>query len=78
MMCKVKKITRKNNVKFLVNDSPELSKKLRADGCHLGQKDMNILERDVYQIIQVKLLKKHERNVKRVVQNHYMEKRQNV
>jgi len=31
-------------VKFLVNDDPILSKKLNADGCHLGQKDMNITE----------------------------------
>jgi thiamine-phosphate pyrophosphorylase len=29
-------------VKFLVNDDPILSKKLNADGCHLGQKDMDI------------------------------------
>ena len=41
---KIKKICKKNNVKFLVNDDPELSKRLNADGCHLGQKDMNITE----------------------------------
>ena len=41
---KIKQICKNNNVKFLVNDSPELSKKLMDDGCHLGQKDMNILE----------------------------------
>jgi thiamine-phosphate pyrophosphorylase len=41
---KIKQICKNNNVKFLVNDSPELSKKLMADGCHLGQKDMNINE----------------------------------
>ena len=41
---KIKQICKNNNVKFLVNDSPELSKKLMADGCHLGQKDMNIIE----------------------------------
>ncbi len=39
---KVKKICKKYNVKFLVNDDPILAKKLGADGCHLGQKDMNI------------------------------------
>jgi thiamine-phosphate pyrophosphorylase len=39
---KIKKICKENNVKFLVNDDPKLSKKLNADGCHLGQKDMNI------------------------------------
>ena len=41
---KIKQICKKNNVKFLVNDNPELSKKLKADGCHLGQKDMSIIE----------------------------------
>jgi len=41
---KIKQICKNNNVKFLINDSPELSKKLMADGCHLGQKDMNIIE----------------------------------
>ena len=41
---KIKNICKKNKVKFLINDDPILSKKLGADGCHLGQKDMNILE----------------------------------
>ncbi len=41
---KIKKICKKFNVKFLVNDDVLLTKKLNADGCHLGQKDMNILE----------------------------------
>ena len=40
---KIKKICKKNNVKFLVNDDPRLAKKLDADGCHLGQEDMNIV-----------------------------------
>ena len=39
---KVKKICKKYNVKFLINDEPVLAKKLNADGCHLGQKDMEI------------------------------------
>ena len=39
---KIKKICKKHKVKFLVNDDPILAKKLNADGCHLGQKDMNI------------------------------------
>jgi thiamine-phosphate pyrophosphorylase len=39
---KIKQICKKNSVKFLVNDDPMLSKKLNADGCHLGQKDMGI------------------------------------
>jgi len=41
---KIKKICKKYNVKFLVNDDPQLAKKLNADGCHLGQKDMSILK----------------------------------
>jgi thiamine-phosphate pyrophosphorylase len=41
---KILRICKKYNVKFLVNDDPVLSKKLNADGCHLGQKDMNITE----------------------------------
>ena len=39
---KIKKICKKFNVKFLINDDVFLTKKLDADGCHLGQKDMNI------------------------------------
>ena len=41
---KVQKICKKFNVKFLINDDVYLAKKLKADGCHLGQKDMNIFE----------------------------------
>jgi len=41
---KIHKICKKNYVKFLVNDDPRLSKKLNADGCHLGQKDMSLSE----------------------------------
>ena len=39
---KIRLICKKNGVKFLVNDDPFLAKKLDADGCHLGQKDMSI------------------------------------
>ena len=38
---KIKKIIRKNNVKFLINDKPLIAKKVGADGCHIGQKDMS-------------------------------------
>ena len=41
---KIKNICKKNKVKFLINDDPILAKRLGADGCHLGQKDMNIKE----------------------------------
>ena len=41
---KIRKICKKYQVKFLINDNPIIAKKLNADGCHLGQKDMNILK----------------------------------
>ena len=41
---KIKIICKKFNVKFLINDDVYLAKQLDADGCHLGQKDMNINE----------------------------------
>ena len=41
---KIKRICKKFNVKFLINDDVYLAKKLNADGCHLGQKDMNIFK----------------------------------
>ena len=37
---KIKRICKKYKVKFLINDDPLLAKKINADGCHLGQKDM--------------------------------------
>jgi len=39
---KIKKIVKKNNVKFLINDKPFLAKTVDADGCHIGQKDMSL------------------------------------
>ena len=39
---KIKNICRKNKVKFIINDDPLLTLKLNADGCHLGQRDMDI------------------------------------
>ena len=41
---KIKKICKKYKVKFLINDDPMLAKKLNADGCHLGQKDMDLIK----------------------------------
>jgi len=41
---KIKKICKKYKVKFLINDDPLLAKKLDADGCHLGQKDMDLIK----------------------------------
>ncbi len=40
---KIKKIVIKNKVKFLINDKPIIAKLAGADGCHIGQKDMNFI-----------------------------------
>ena len=40
---KIKKIVRKNKVKFLINDKPAVARAVSADGCHIGQKDMNLM-----------------------------------
>ena len=39
---KIKKITKKHKVKFIINDSVNLALKTKADGCHLGQNDDSI------------------------------------
>ena len=41
---KILKICKKNKVKFILNDDPYLALKVNAHGCHLGQKDMNIVK----------------------------------
>ena len=38
---KIKKIVKKNNVKFIINDKPVVAKIVGADGCHIGQKDID-------------------------------------
>ena len=40
----LKKICKNYRVKFIINDNPLIARKVKADGCHLGQKDMNIIE----------------------------------
>ena len=40
---KIKKIVRKYNVKLLINDKPFITKIIGADGCHIGQKDMDFI-----------------------------------
>ena len=49
---KIKNLCKEYKVKFILNDNPFIAKKLRADGCHLGQNDMNIFNAR-------KILKKH-------------------
>ena len=51
---KIKNICKKYKVKFLINDDPLLAKKVGADGCHLGQKDMNI--KDARKLLKNKII----------------------
>ncbi len=39
---KIKKITKKYNVKLIINDYPNITKIVNADGCHLGQNDETV------------------------------------
>ena len=39
---KIKKITRKHKVKFIINDNYIFASKINADGCHMGQLDGSI------------------------------------
>ena len=39
---KIQKLCKKYKVKYIINDSPFLAKKINADGCHLGQNDASI------------------------------------
>ena len=39
---KVRLICKKYKTKLIINDDPIIAKKLNADGCHLGQKDMKL------------------------------------
>ena len=41
---RIQKICKRFNVKFLINDDVFLAKELNADGCHLGQTDMDIFK----------------------------------
>ena len=40
---KIKTITKKHKVKIIINDLPKIAKKSKADGCHLGQKDEQVI-----------------------------------
>ena len=41
---KIKKITQKHKVKFIINDNYKLALKLNLDGCHIGQLDGPIIK----------------------------------
>ena len=49
---KIQKLCKKYKVKYIINDDPLLAKEINADGCHLGQTDMNI-------VLARKVLKRH-------------------
>ncbi len=40
---KIKKITKKHKVKFIINDNYILASKISVDGCHMGQLDGSII-----------------------------------
>ena len=42
IVIKIKKITHKHKVKFIINDDYILASKIKTDGCHLGQLDGSI------------------------------------
>ena len=50
---KIKKITKKNKVKFIINDDSKLTKEVNADGCHIGQFDstVSLARKDIKQKI---------------------------
>ncbi len=41
---KIRKITTKHKVKFIINDNYKLTLKIKADGCHMGQLDGSLKE----------------------------------
>ena len=51
---KIKIICKNYNVKLIINDDPFLTKEINADGCHLGQNDMQIS--DARKILKKKII----------------------
>jgi thiamine-phosphate pyrophosphorylase len=39
---KISRLTKKYNVRFIINDDPYICRLLNADGCHLGQQDVPV------------------------------------
>ena len=44
---KIKKITSKHKVKFIINDNADVAKRVNADGCHVGKLDdsLNVVKK---------------------------------
>ena len=51
---KINVICKEYNVKLIINDDPFLTKEINADGCHLGQNDMQIS--DARKILKKKII----------------------
>ena len=45
---RIKKITKKYKILFIINDDPNIAKITNADGCHLGQMDGSIINAKKY------------------------------
>ncbi len=50
----LKRITKKYNVKLIINDNFRIAKKVKADGCHLGQSDGSV--NDARRLLQSKII----------------------
>ena len=55
---KIKKVTAKHKVKFIINDYFILTSKIKADGCHMGQLDGSLkIARKKQQLKKLKVMK---------------------
>ena len=45
---RIKNVTKKYQVKLIINDNAEIAKKVYADGCHIGQSDGSIFNARKY------------------------------
>ena len=64
---KIKKVCNKYKVNFIINDDPYLAKKVGADGCHIGQKDIQIKE--ARKILKKKIIGVTCHNSKKLIKN---------
>ncbi len=69
---KVRKLCKKHNVKLIINDNPELALEINADGCHLGQKDMDI--KSARSILKKKIIGLTCHNSKKLIGKAYKKK----
>ena len=69
---KIKIICRRFDVKLIINDDPYLTKKIDADGCHLGQNDFDV--RSAKKILKNKIIGKTCHNSKKLINNALKEK----